>query len=82
MSQDMPEKTELFSVKDATREDWRGMISLLLIGGFIALLGICIIVKDKEMLLIISGALSGAVSSVITWYFLGKTHEESNRKVK
>jgi len=55
------------------REDWRGLIAVLVILSFVFVLTITIVIThDKEFVSLIAAIFSGVVSAVVTGYFAAK----------
>jgi len=58
------------------REDWRGLIAVLVILSFVFVLTITIVIThDKEFVSLIAAIFSGVVSAVVTGYFTAKARK-------
>ena len=68
-------KESLLELKDFTElqeKDYRGILALMIVAGFLMTIIACIIKGDIEMLTQIAAILGSPVSAVITWYFMSK----------
>lgn len=66
-------KKPLLELKSQLEEkDYRGLIALMIVAGFILMIVICLLRGDVNLLMQVSAVFGSPVSSVLTWYFMSK----------
>lgn len=67
-------------IEEIEEEDWRGLLALLFVGGFIALmivavLGVIYKRTDASLVSMIAAIFLTTVKDVIAWYFKSKNNK-------
>jgi len=70
----------LSGIEEIEEEDWRGLLALLFVGGFIALmivavLGVIYKRTDASLVSMIAAIFLTTVKDVIAWYFKSKNNK-------
>lgn len=69
---DEVEKMPQVGIKDFEEKDYAGIIAVLAWVGFLAMMCLCIVLKDMDALKTVAAILGGPIGLITGFYFKGK----------
>jgi len=73
------EKEDMMQFKDVGEEDYRGILAIIVTGGFVFLLTLTLILRP-EYFEKVAAVFTGLVSSIVTAYVIKKAEGDKNEK--